>query len=128
MPDAFVGDKPDARPGAGRTASRSVAPGGRYAMTTYIVLINWTELGARNVRESPKRLDAAKKLLGEMGGSFKSFYLTMGECDMVAIVEAPDDAVLARFALLLSSGGNVKTRTMKAFPEFAYREIISSLG
>ncbi|TIU46700.1 MAG: GYD domain-containing protein, partial [Mesorhizobium sp.] len=57
-------------------------------MTTYIVLINWTELGARNVRESPKRLDAAKKLLGEMGGSFKSFYLTMGECDMVAIVEA----------------------------------------
>ncbi|CDX12714.1 MULTISPECIES: GYD domain-containing protein [unclassified Mesorhizobium] len=97
-------------------------------MTTYIVLINWTELGARNVRESPKRLDAAKKLLGEMGGSFKSFYLTMGECDMVAIVEAPDDAVLARFALMLSSGGNVKTRTMKAFPEFAYREIISSLG
>ncbi|TIS14132.1 MAG: GYD domain-containing protein, partial [Mesorhizobium sp.] len=43
-------------------------------MTTYIVLINWTELGAKNVRESPKRLDAAKKLLGEMGGSFKAFY------------------------------------------------------
>lgn len=125
-----MGDKPDARPGAGRSgqALRSVAPGGRCAMTTYIVLINWTELGAKNVRESPKRLDAAKKLLGEMGGSFKAFYLTMGECDMVAIVEAPDDAVLARFALMLSSGGNVKTRTMKAFPEFAYREIISSLG
>jgi len=97
-------------------------------MTTYIVLINWTELGAKNVRESPKRLDAAKKLLGEMGGSFKSFYLTMGECDMVAVVEAPDDAVLARFALMLSSGGSVRTRTMKAFPELAYREIISSLG
>ena len=97
-------------------------------MTTYIVLLNWTEQGARDVRNSPKRLDAAKKQLGDMGGTFKSFYLTMGECDMVAIVEAPDDAVLARFALLLSSGGNVKTRTMKAFPEFAYREIISSLG
>lgn len=108
--------------------ARSVAPGVRCAMTTYIVLINWTELGARNVRDSPKRLDAAKKLLGEMGGSFKAFYLTMGECDMVAIVEAPDDAVLARFALMLSSGGSVRTRTMKAFPEFAYREIISSLG
>ena len=97
-------------------------------MTTYIVLINWTELGARNVRESPKRLDAAKKLLGEMGGSFKSFYLTMGEYDMVAVVEAPDDAVLARFSLMLAAGGNVRTRTLKAFPELAYREIITSLG
>src|SRR5262245_39616590 len=73
-------------------------------MTTYIVLINWTEQGAKNVRDSPKRLDAAKKLLGEMGGSFKAFYLTMGECDMVAVLEAPDDAVLARFALMLATG------------------------
>ncbi|WP_137933404.1 GYD domain-containing protein [Mesorhizobium comanense] len=97
-------------------------------MTTYIVLMNWTEQGAKTVRDSPKRLDAARKQLGEMGGSFKSFYLTMGEFDMVAVVEAPDDAVLARFALMLGSGGSVRTRTLKAFPEFAYREIISSLG
>lgn len=97
-------------------------------MTTYIVLMNWTEQGAKNVRDSPKRLDAARKLLGEMGGSFKSFFLTMGEFDMVAMVEAPDDAVLARFALMLGTGGAVRTRTLKAFPEFAYREIISSLG
>lgn len=96
-------------------------------MTTYILLINWTEQGARNVRESPKRLDAAKKQLGEMGGSFKAFYLTMGECDMVAVAEAPDDAVLARFTLMLAAGGDVRTRTLKAFPEIAYREIISSL-
>ncbi|TPI54238.1 MULTISPECIES: GYD domain-containing protein [unclassified Mesorhizobium] len=97
-------------------------------MTTYIMLMNWTEQGAKNVRESPKRLDAAKTQLGEMGGSFKSFYLTMGEFDMVAVVEAPDDAVLARFALMLAAGGNVKSRTLKAFPDLAYREIISSLG
>ena len=123
--DAFLGDKPDARPGID-TVLRGA--GGRYAMTTYILLLNWTEQGARNVRESPKRLDAAKKQLADMGGSFKAFYLTMGECDMVAVVEAPDDAVLARFALMLSSGGSVRTRTLKAFPEYAYREIITSLG
>lgn len=97
-------------------------------MTTYIMLINWTEQGVKNVRESPKRLDAAKKLLGEMGGSFKEFYLTMGDYDMVAICDAPDDAVAARFALSLGSGGHVRTRTLKAFPEAAYREIINSLG
>ena len=97
-------------------------------MTTYIMLMNWTEQGAKNVRDSPKRLDAARKQLGEMGGSFKAFYLTMGEFDMVAVVEAPDDAVLARFALMLAASGNIKSRTLKAFPEFAYREIITSLG
>ena len=79
------------------------------------------------MRESPKRLDAAKKLLADMGGSFKDFYLTMGDCDMVAVCEAPDDAVVARFALQLGMGGNIRTRTMKAFPEAAYREIVSSL-
>jgi uncharacterized protein with GYD domain len=47
---------------------------------------------------------------------------------MVAIFEAPDDAVAARFSLQLSTLGNVRTRTLKAFPEAAYREIISSLG
>jgi uncharacterized protein with GYD domain len=97
-------------------------------VTTYIILINWTEQGVKNVRESPKRLDAAKKLLGEMGGSFKDFYLTMGDYDMVAVCDAPDDAVAARFALALGMQGNVRTRTLKAFPEAAYREIINSLG
>ena len=62
-------------------------------MTTYIMLINWTEQGIRDVKSSPKRLDAARKLLGEMGGTLKAFYLTMGEFDMVVVAEAPDDAV-----------------------------------
>lgn len=97
-------------------------------MTTYVLLINWTEQGVKSVRESPARLDAARKLLAEMGRSFKEFYLTMGEYDMVVIGEASDDAVMARFALSLGMKGNVRTRTLKAFPEAAYREIINSLG
>ena len=96
-------------------------------MATYITLMNWTDQGVRNVRESPKRLDAAKKMLEEMGGSFKAFYLTMGDCDMVAVLEAPDDAVAARFALQTAMAGNVRTRTLKAFPEAAYREIAALL-
>ena len=97
-------------------------------MTTYVLLLNWTEQGARTLRDSPKRLDTVKKDLADMGGTFRDFFLTMGEFDMVAICEAPDDAVMARFALRLGSIGNVRTRTLKAFPESAYREIIVSLG
>jgi len=97
-------------------------------MTTYVMLANWTERGILKAKDSPSRLDTAKKALREMGGEFKSFYLTMGDYDMVAIYEAPDDAVAARFSLQLGMLGNLRTRTLKAFPEAAYREIINSLG
>jgi uncharacterized protein with GYD domain len=62
-----------------------------------------------------------------MSGEFRSFYLTMGDYD-IAIFNAPDDAVAARFSLQLGRLGNVRMRTLKAFPEAAYREIINSLG
>jgi uncharacterized protein with GYD domain len=97
-------------------------------MTTYVMLANWTDQGIRAVKESPRRLDAARKALQDMGGDFKSFFLTMGDFDMVAIYEAPDDAVAARFTMQLGQLGNVRTRTLKAFPEAAYREIVATLG
>jgi len=100
----------------------------RRTLTTYIVLINWTERGIQEVKKSPQRLDAAKKLLKDMGGEIKSVYMTMGEFDLVVVCEASDDAVAARFSLQLGMLGNVRTRTLKAFPETAYREIIASLG
>jgi uncharacterized protein with GYD domain len=97
-------------------------------MPTYIALVDYTDLGMRQVRESPKRLDTAKAMLKDMGGSFKAFYMTLGVHDIVAIYEAPDDAVAARFTLMLGMGGHVRTETLKAFPETAYREIIQTLG
>ena len=97
-------------------------------MPTYVMLANWTDQGIRGVKESPRRLDTAKKALKDMGGEFKSVFLTLGDYDLVVIYEAPDDAVAARFNLQLGMLGNIRTRTMKAFPEAAYREIITSLG
>lgn len=97
-------------------------------MTTYIILVHWTDQGMRRVNESPTRLDRAKATLAEMGGQFKAFYMTFGEYDFVAIYEAPDDAVAARFSLMLGMLGDVRSTTLKAFPEQAYREIIHSLG
>ena len=97
-------------------------------MPTYVLLANWTEQGIRGVKESPRRLDTAKKALKDMGGEFKSVFLTLGDYDLVLIYEAPDDAVAARFNLQIGMQGNIRTRTMKAFPEAAYREIITSLG
>ena len=97
-------------------------------MPTYIMLANWTDQGAQKVKESPRRVDTAKRALVEMGGEFKSIFMTMGDYDLVMVYEAPDDAVAARFTLLLGMLGTVRTRTLKAFPEAAYREIVASLG
>ena len=97
-------------------------------MATYIMLANWTDQGARQVKDSPKRVDAAKKALVDMGGEFKALYMTMGDYDLIVVYEAPDDAVAARFTLLLGMLGAVRTKTLKAFPEMAYRKIINSLG
>ena len=97
-------------------------------MATYVMLANWTDQGIQKVKDSPRRLDTAKTALKEMGGEFKLFFLTMGDYDMVAIYEAPDDTVAARFNLQLGMLGNIRTRTLKAFPEAAYREVINSLG
>ena len=96
-------------------------------MTTYIMLANWTDSGARQVKDSPRRLEQARQALKEMGGEFRAFFMTMGEYDLVAIYEAPDDAVSARLSLMLGMLGNVRTKTLKAFPEGAYREIVGSL-
>jgi uncharacterized protein with GYD domain len=96
-------------------------------MPTYVMLANWTDQGVRTIDDNPKRVDAARKSLEEMGGRFLSVYMTMGVHDLIVIYEAPDDAVAARFTLMLGKLGNVRTTSMKAFPEEAYRQIINSL-
>jgi uncharacterized protein with GYD domain len=65
-------------------------------------------------------------MLADMGGHMQSLYLTMGQYDLVGMFDAPDDAIAARFTLMLGRLGNVRTVTMKAFPEEAYRQIINS--
>ena len=97
-------------------------------MPTYISLMTYTDKGIRGIKDSPRRLDQAKSMLEEMGGTFRHFYMTLGIYDLVLVYEAPDDAISARFQLLLGAQGNVRTATVKAFPEGAYREIIHSLG
>ena len=97
-------------------------------MAHFIALVNYTDKGIANVKDLPARLDRARDLLREMGGEFRQVYLTMGQHDLVIAYEAPDDATSARFTLRLGMLGYVRTTTLKAFPEAAYREIIARLG
>jgi uncharacterized protein with GYD domain len=96
-------------------------------MAAYISLLRYTQEGAKNIKESPARLDAAKKIFQSMGAELKQWYLVMGQYDAVVIAEGPDDDTVAKLILMIGSQGNIRTETFRAFPEAEYRKIIGAL-
>jgi uncharacterized protein with GYD domain len=96
-------------------------------MPTYITLVKWTPQGITTIKQAPARLDAGKETFKAYGSELKSFYLTMGRYDIVAISEATDDAAAAKVALAIGSAGNISTETLRAFTEEEYREIVAAL-
>jgi uncharacterized protein with GYD domain len=97
-------------------------------MPTHIALLRWTPQGLQNIKQSPSRLDAARKLFEPAGIRIKDFYMVTGQYDMVAILEAPDDIALAKAILSLGAQGNIKSETCRAFTEQEFREVITSIA
>ena len=96
-------------------------------MATYIILFRLTQQGIQNIKESPARIDAAKRTFQTMGAEVKEFYSVMGRYDTVFVVEAPDDETIAKASLAIGSLGNVRTETLRAFTEDEYRKIVADL-
>ncbi len=96
-------------------------------MSTYILLVNYTDQGIRNIKDSPNRADAARKLAKTFGVEMKDLYLTMGGYDLIITMEAPSDDAVAKFALAVGATGNVRSTTLKAFTEQEYRGIVDAL-
>ena len=96
-------------------------------MATYIMLFRYTQQGIGNIKESPARIEAGRKIFRELGAELKDWYLTSGAYDGIIIVEAPDHETVARAALALGSLGNIKTETMRAFTENEFRGMVESL-
>jgi uncharacterized protein with GYD domain len=97
-------------------------------MPTYVSLINWTEKGVAEFKDTVDRAEAGKALAGTFGGALKEIYWTIGPYDIVAILEAPDDESATAFALSLASQGNVRTTTLRAFSAEEMRGVIGKTG
>lgn len=97
-------------------------------MATYVTLITWTEQGARNVKDTVDRAQAARDVAGRFGVALKEVYWTLGAYDIVAVAEAPDDESATAFALALATQGNVRTTTLRAFDAEEMRGILARLG
>jgi uncharacterized protein with GYD domain len=94
-------------------------------MPTYVALISWTDQGIKSYAETVDRAEAAGQLAGKFGAALRETYWTLGPYDVVGILDAPDDESATAFALALSSQGNLRTTTMRAFDVAQMREIVS---
>jgi uncharacterized protein with GYD domain len=97
-------------------------------MATYVVLMNWTEDGVKNFKDSTKRAAAAEEGMGEMGITLKDIYWTVGAYDVVCVFDAPDDETFAAALLQLGAAGNVRTTTMRGFSKAEFEGIVSRVG
>jgi len=83
-------------------------------MGTYVVLGKFTQEGIKGIHDSPKRMEAAGKLLSDNGGKLRDVFYTMGRYDIIAICEAPDEKVMTKVLLTIGSQGMVSTETLSA--------------
>ena len=97
-------------------------------MATYVVLVNFTDQGVRNLKDTTKRADAAREMAKKFGVTFKELYWTLGSYDEVVILEAPDDASMASFLASLGALGNIRTQTLRAFSQGDMNGILAKLG
>lgn len=84
-------------------------------MATFIALTSFTDQGVRDVKNSTKRADAVKEAAKKFGCNMTHIYWTLGNYDLVAIIEAQDDISATAFALSIGAAGNVRTQTLRAF-------------
>lgn len=97
-------------------------------MPTYVSLLNWTDQGIQNFKETVDRAQAARDVAEQLGGQFKEIYWTIGLYDLVAVFEAPDDETAEAALLALGSQGNVRSTTLRAFTGDEMQAIIERVG
>lgn len=97
-------------------------------MASYITLINWTDQGIKNFKDTVDRYEAAQEAMAAMGVSFKDVYWTVGAYDIVGIVDAPDDETATAALLAVGGQGSIRTATMRAFSADEMKSVIAKAG
>jgi len=96
-------------------------------MATYLVIGNFTEQGLSKVKDTVKRTDAYRAMAKKCGATVKDTYWLLGQYDMLAIVEAPDDAAITALQLSAGALGNFRAQTLRAFTPGEIEPILSKM-
>jgi len=93
-------------------------------MPAYITLANFTDQGARTIKDSPDRFEAFKTQAEALGVSIKSVHWTTGAYDLVLVAEGPEDAMMS-LALKTAALGNIRTQTLRGFTAAEMRKLVA---
>lgn len=97
-------------------------------MPKFVTLLNWTDQGIGNYKDTAKRAEAFGAAAQKLGAKLLDIYWTVGPYDLVAVVEAPDDETATALFLQLGGVGNVRTTTLRAFGREEMERIIGKVG
>ena len=97
-------------------------------MATYVILYKYTKQGINNIKDAPKRVEAAKKAAAEAGVTIKETLWLQGEYDFMAITEANDETAATAFGLNIAKQGNVRAMTMRAFTIAEMEKILAKVA
>ena len=96
-------------------------------MPTFISMLSWTDQGIRSLKDTPKRVQAAREMGKKFGVEIKQIFLTSGEYDVLQIIETANADNIAKYALANGSLGFVRSHTALAWPMEEATKIISEL-
>ena len=96
-------------------------------MAINISLVNFTEQGIKQIKESPQRAKAFRDLCKKNGVTVRDMYWTVGRYDMVVITEGTDEAMTATL-LAVSRLGNVRTETLRAMDQETFQRVLEKVG
>lgn len=96
-------------------------------MITYVTLLSFTDKGMQTIKQSTQRAAAAKEAAKKLGVNMREILWTMGESDLVCILEAEDESALTAFALATAQQGNVRSRSMRAYTAAEMDKVLAKL-
>ena len=96
-------------------------------MSTYVVLAQFTDQGIRTVKNSAQRAGLAAEMARGFGCEMKQIYWTLGQYDIVTVIEAPDEQSFMAFGLALGSLGNIRTQTLRALNKDEFTAVVGKL-
>lgn len=94
-------------------------------MAKYVVLYRFTDQGLKNIKDTVTQADEIRKEQESRGFTVHGIYWTQGRYDLVAIVDAPDEAAMVAGLFNIAEAGNVHSETLRAFEAAEMQRILN---
>jgi len=85
-------------------------------MPTFVMLTNLTPDGVKTLKDNPARVKEVNKEVEQLGVKVLNQWATLGQFDFITVIEAPDEATMAKVSVELGSRGTMTSQTLPAIP------------